>query len=116
MRAALQLSLEQGALARAGLLEEEPYRRGHRVAILRHAIEPLTPQLKPAIKQRLHHALSVVYGMESFVVLKDIWHLPDRELENVVLWMAEALISAALNESNQKAAIGLDRKSRSASK
>jgi AcrR family transcriptional regulator len=116
LRAALQLSLEQGALARAGLLEEEPYRRGHRVAILRHAIEPLTPQLKPAIKQRLHHALSVVYGMESFVVLKDIWHLPDRELENVVLWMAEALISAALNESNQKAAIGLDRKSRSASK
>lgn len=99
LRAALQLSLEQGALARAGLLEEAPYRRGHRIAILQHAIEPLTPLLKPVVKRRLHHALSVVYGMESFVVLKDIWNLPDRELERVVLWMAEALINTALAES-----------------
>ena len=30
MRAAAQLALEQWALERAGLLEEEPYRRGHR--------------------------------------------------------------------------------------
>ena len=41
MRAALQLALEQWALERAGLLEEEPYRRGHRVRILEHAIAPL---------------------------------------------------------------------------
>lgn len=34
MRAAAQLSLEQWGLERAGLLEEEPYRRGHRVRIL----------------------------------------------------------------------------------
>ena len=45
MRAAAQLSLEQWALERAGLLEEEPYRRGHRVRILEHAIEPLAPTL-----------------------------------------------------------------------
>ena len=32
MRAAAQLALEQWALERAGLLEEEPYRRGHRIA------------------------------------------------------------------------------------
>ena len=41
MRAAAQLALEQWALERAGLLEEEPYRRGHRVRILEHALEPL---------------------------------------------------------------------------
>ena len=98
LRAAAQLSLEQWALERAGLLEEEPYRRGHRVRILQHAIEPLAPLLRPAVRDRLHRALSVVYGIEPYVILKDIWGLPDREVERVALWMADALIDAALRE------------------
>ena len=97
MRAAAQLALEQWGLERAGLLEEEPYRRGHRVRILEHAIAPLAPQLAPAQRQRLHRALSVVYGIESYVILKDIWGLSDREVERTALWMADALIDAALN-------------------
>jgi len=98
LRAAAQLSLEQWALERAGLLEEEPYRRGHRVRILQHAIEPLAPLMRPAIRDRLHRALSVVYGIEPYVILKDIWGLPDREVERTALWMADALIDAALRE------------------
>ena len=99
LRAAAQLSLEQWALERAGLLEEEPYRRGHRVRILQHAIAPLAPLLRPAVRDRLHRALSVVYGIEPYVILKDIWGLPDREVERTALWMADALIDAALRES-----------------
>jgi AcrR family transcriptional regulator len=99
LRAAAQLALEQWGLERAGLLEEEPYRRGHRVRILEHAIEPLVPQLRPAVRDRLHRALSVVYGIEPYVILKDIWGLPDREVERIALWMADALIDAALRES-----------------
>ena len=98
LRAAAQLSLEQWALERAGLLEEEPYRRGHRVRILQHAIEPLAPLMSPAVRDRLHRALSVVYGIEPYVILKDIWGLPDREVERTALWMADALIDAALRE------------------
>ncbi|HKX42067.1 MAG TPA: helix-turn-helix domain-containing protein [Burkholderiaceae bacterium] len=99
LRAAAQLTLEQWALERAGLLEEEPYRRGHRVRILEHAIAPLVPQLPPSVRDRLHHALSVIYGIEPYIILKDIWGLPEREVERVALWMAEALIDAALNEA-----------------
>jgi AcrR family transcriptional regulator len=99
LRAAAQLALEQWALERAGLLEEEPYRRGHRVRILQHAIAPLAPQLRPAVRDRLHRALSVVYGIEPYVILKDIWGLQDREVERTALWMADALIDAALRES-----------------
>ncbi|MFY9512005.1 MAG: TetR/AcrR family transcriptional regulator [Rubrivivax sp.] len=99
LRAAAQLALEQWALERAGLLEEEPYRRGHRVRILEHAIAPLAPGLKPAVRDRLHRALSVVYGIEPYVILKDIWGLADREVERTALWMADALIDAALRES-----------------
>ncbi|MEO7057180.1 MAG: TetR/AcrR family transcriptional regulator [Caldimonas sp.] len=99
LRAAAQLSLEQWALERAGLLEEEPFRRGHRVRILQHAIAPLAPSLTTAMRDRLHRSLSVVYGIEAYVILKDIWGLPDRELERTALWMADALIDAALRES-----------------
>lgn len=102
LRAAAQLSLEQWALERAGLLEEEPYRRGHRVRILEHAIQPLAPSLTPALRNRLHRALSVVYGIEPYIILKDIWGLPDREVERTALWMANALVEAALRESGEK--------------
>jgi AcrR family transcriptional regulator len=99
LRAAAQLSLEQWAQERAGLLEEEPYRRGHRIRILEHAIAPLKIELTPALRQRLHHALSVVYGIEPWIILKDIWGLPEREVQRVALWMADALIDAALAQS-----------------
>jgi AcrR family transcriptional regulator len=95
MRAAAQLALEQWALERAGLLDEEPYRRGHRVRILEHALAPFAPTLPPTVHERLHRALSVVYGIEPYMVLKDIWDVADREVERIALWMADALIEAA---------------------
>jgi AcrR family transcriptional regulator len=103
LRAAAQLSLEQTALERAGLLEEEPYRRGHRIRILEHAIAPLEPQLPRAVRERLHRALSIVYGIEPYIILKDIWGLPDREVERIALWMADALIDAALRDAQPDA-------------
>jgi hypothetical protein len=106
LRAAAQLQLEQWALERAGLLEEEPYRRGHRVRILAHAIEPLAPTLRPAVRDRLHHALSVIYGIEPYIILKDIWGLSDREVERIALWMADALIDAAVRDSRTAAPRG----------
>ena len=99
MRAAAQLALEQWALERAGLLEEVPYRRGHRIGILEHALAPLAPSLPAAVKMRLHRALSVVYGIEPYMILKDIWGLPDREVEKIALWMADALIEAAQRDA-----------------
>jgi AcrR family transcriptional regulator len=101
LRAAAQLALEQWALERAGLLEEEPYRRGHRIRILDHAIAPLREDLTTPVRDRLHKALSVIYGIEAYVILRDIWGAGDRELERTVMWMADALIDAALRESAQ---------------
>jgi len=99
MRAAVQLSLEQWALERAGQLEEEPYRRGHRVRILERAIAPLEAQLPKAVHERLHKALSVIYGFELVMILKDIWGASHREAERTAIWMADALIAAALAEA-----------------
>jgi AcrR family transcriptional regulator len=97
-RAGLQLSLEHWALERAGQLQEPPYRRGHRVRILAQALEPLAPALAPKSRERLHQALSVIYGIESYTVLRDIWGLDSRQAQAVAVWMADALIDAALRE------------------
>jgi len=99
MRAALQLALEHKALERAGLLEEEPFRRGQRREILRLATEPLKRKLSRPAYDRLLNALSVVYGIEPFIVLKDICGASDRETEGVVRWMIEALVTSALGEA-----------------
>lgn len=63
---------------------------------------PLAPPMRPAVRIRLHRALSVVYGIEAYVILRDIWGLGDREIERIALWMADALVDAALRESAQR--------------
>lgn len=102
LRAAVQLSLEQWALERAGLLEEEPYRRGHRIGILGHALEPFEGVMPAPVLDRLRKALSMIYGIEPHIVMKDIWGASDREVEQTVLWMADAIVAAALRESGTR--------------
>jgi len=99
MRAALQLSLEHESLERVGLLEEPRYRRGFRRDLLRRAAAPLRPMLGRRRFDQLVKALSVVYGIEPYVVLKDIWDASDREVEETARWMLDALIDQALREA-----------------
>lgn len=96
LRAAAQLALEQWALQRAGLLEEEPYRRGHRVGILEQALAPLKGEVPAAARDRLHRALSILYGIEAYTILKDMWGMGEKEMEKTLLWMVDALIDASL--------------------
>jgi hypothetical protein len=35
------------------------------------------------------------------MVLKDIWGLSDRAVERVALWMADALVAAAIHETRE---------------
>lgn len=109
MRAALQLALEHEALERAGLLEEEVFRRGHRREILARTARPLRSELSPVAFERLLKALSVIYGIEIYVVLKDIWGTSDREVEAIARWMLEAIVSAAVKQARDAKA---DKKSR----
>ena len=103
-----------GRSSAPGLLEEETYRRGHRVRILEHAIAPLASQMPKAVRCRLHRALSVIFGIEPWVVLKDIWGIPDREVERIALWMADAMIdaAAATHRARRSAACGAHRHDR----
>jgi AcrR family transcriptional regulator len=98
-KAALKLSLEQWALRQAGTLGTEPqFRRGHRVELLQDAIAPLRERLSAERFEQLAQALSLVFGVEVLIVLKDIWGLDAERTQAVAQWAARALVRAALEE------------------
>jgi AcrR family transcriptional regulator len=99
LRAALLLSLEHAAQERAGTLAEEPYRRGHRREILSHAATPLKRRLGKKRFDRLVRALSLVYGIEAYVVLRDIWGSSDKEIHGIARWVADTLVDTSLREA-----------------
>jgi AcrR family transcriptional regulator len=99
-KAALRLSLEQWGERQAGHPSEDPeFKRGHRVELLQHAIAPLRSTLTRSQFARLARALSLVYGVEVLIILKDIWGLNATETKSVAVWAGRALVKAALQES-----------------
>ncbi|MCR5856660.1 TetR/AcrR family transcriptional regulator [Mesorhizobium sp. J428] len=98
-RAALKLALDEWAQRKAGAAPSEPpFRRGHRVDLLREALVPLRGSLPAAKVERLAQALSLIFGVEALVVLKDMWGLDAGSTEDVVRWAAAALVRAAIEE------------------
>jgi len=97
LKAALRLALDQWARKHAGTLgNEAPMVRGHRIALLNSAVAPLKGKLDREEFDRLTQALSLIFGTEAFVVLKDIWGLDRNHAQDVALWTCHALIQAAL--------------------
>jgi AcrR family transcriptional regulator len=71
--------------------------RGHRRDLLARAVG--RAPLPPAQARRLHQALSLTFGIEPIIVLKDIWGLGDAEVADVALWAAQAMLRAARQEA-----------------
>lgn len=98
-KAALKLSLDQWARRQAGTLgAEQQFTRGHRVDLLRDALAPLNGTLPPKQVDRLAQALSLVFGVEVLIVLKDIWSLDGDQMQAVAQWTAATLVRGAVGE------------------
>lgn len=96
-KAALKLSLDEWAQRRAGSPAGGPqFRRGHRIALLREALHPLRADLPAAEFERLAQALSLIFGVEALVVLKDMWGLDGERAEEVATWAAGVLVRAVM--------------------
>lgn len=105
LKAALRLALDQWARRHAGLFgDEAPMVRGHRIALLNSAVLPLKGKLTKDGFERLTQSLSLVFGTEAFVVLKDIWGLDRKRAEEVALWTCHSLIQAAVAEDGKAGA------------
>lgn len=103
-KAALGLSLQQWAQRRANATPTGPqFRRGHRIDLLEKSLAPLRDRLDDAQIGRLAKALSLTFGLEVILVLKDIWKVDVDEMQDVALWAARSLVRAALAEAEQSA-------------
>lgn len=98
-RASLRQSLEPGAETPA----DRSLGRGHRRELLGRAVAGLG--LPPAQERRLVRALSLSFGVEAMIVLKDIWGLGEAEAADVALWAARAMLAAAQREAEAGAAV-----------
>ena len=77
--------------------DEEPETRGaRRERLLERALEPSEGKLGPSAFTRLKIALGVMVGVESMIVLKDIYGLDRQQAEDAVDWAVRALVRAAL--------------------
>jgi AcrR family transcriptional regulator len=73
-------------------------RRGYRrVTWIEQALEPLRESLPPDRFERLVSALTLVLGWESMIVLQDTRGLTAGEAEDVCVWAAQALLTAAID-------------------
>ena len=99
-RATLLLSLDQWTRRTAGTLgDETAIVRGHRKKLLAYAVAPLRTRLGRSAFDRLTQSLSLIFGTEAFIVLKDIWGLDGDESRRVAIWAAGALVRAATAEA-----------------
>jgi len=102
LRAALQLAIAQWARHQAdGLGEEQPIVRGHRKKLLAEALAPLEEKLRRPAFDRLAQSLSLIFGTEALVVLKDIWGLDGNEARRVAVWAGHALVQAAMSDDER---------------
>ncbi len=95
-RAALKLSLEQAAQGEGSSDAEPRFTRGHRVDLLKQALQPLRGTLPPQQVGRLAQALSLMFGVEVLIVLKDMWGLSERQAFSVAEWAALSLVEATI--------------------
>ncbi len=96
LRAAIQISLKQSAEERASKHKNKhPFVRGNRVEFLKRAVAPLKDEVGDETFLKAVRALSMIYGTEVFLVLKDIWRLELDEIIDIVRWTAEGIIKHA---------------------
>ncbi|MDF7667290.1 TetR/AcrR family transcriptional regulator [Orbaceae bacterium ESL0727] len=100
LRAALQLSLQQWSKERAAPnSQKNKLIRGNRKEILNRLLSPLEGTITPELYETVLYALSIIYGSEIFMVLKDIWKLDNEKIISLSQWMAKAIINQAKRES-----------------
>jgi AcrR family transcriptional regulator len=100
-RAALSQALDQWTRGEAGTLGAEArIVRGNRKGLLKDALAPLRGKISAQVFDKLARSLSLIFGIEAIVVLKDIWGLDDDEVRETALWAAHALVATAAAETS----------------
>tara|TARA_R110002020_G_scaffold39991_6_gene118335 strand:+ start:1139 stop:1750 length:612 start_codon:yes stop_codon:yes gene_type:complete len=76
-------------------------RGGRRLGWLSEALEPLRPSLPAADFNRLVYGLSLLTGIETQIVFKDVCGLSAGEARDVSGWVAQTLLAGALAQNGK---------------
>lgn len=88
------------ALLSSSVGGKAPARRGgRRMDWLEKALEPLKGELPAADFQRLVYGLSLVTGIETLVVMKDVCGLDNAKAEDATQWVARTLLAGAMQKA-----------------
>lgn len=79
--------------------DPEPVRETRRFTYIDRALVPLADVLPAESLRRLRNALTLVFGAEALVSMRDVARLEPGEATDVMRWAAAALISGARAET-----------------
>ncbi len=94
-------SVFRALLGSSAVGDSQVRRGGRRIDWLKQAMAPLEGEIPPKEFKRLVNALSLVMGIESVVVMRDICDLEPKEAEKTLRWAARTLLAGALAESTK---------------
>jgi len=83
---------------RSTLTDTGTPRGGRRIRWMQQALGDDRAGLSAGTSKRLVHALALLSGIETIIVLRDVCALDDKEILEVARWSANALVQAALKE------------------
>jgi AcrR family transcriptional regulator len=75
--------------------DPDAIRQTRRFEWIDHALAPLRDRLAPGQFGRLRYALTLVFGAEALVVLRDVCRLGPEEATEIMRWAAATLVSNA---------------------
>jgi AcrR family transcriptional regulator len=98
MRMALKVYLDTWFAARGDTGQAPPVREGRRMRWLDQVLEPARRRLPKQQWRRLQAALALTAGADAMIVMKDVCRLTDDEAQEVLLWTAQTLLRAGLED------------------
>jgi len=81
--------------------DKVPVRQNRRGALIEAALAPARDLFENAAYDRLVKALSLIFGIESMVVFRDVVPISSEEARAVKGWAAKILVRAAIEESKR---------------
>ncbi|MDZ4741645.1 MAG: TetR family transcriptional regulator [Alphaproteobacteria bacterium] len=102
MRMALKVYLDTWFASRGDEAKAPAIREGRRMRWLDRVLEPARRDMTKARWRRLQAALALTGGTEVMVIMKDVCRLDDAEAQEVLLWAAQTLLRAGLEDAAAK--------------
>lgn len=99
-RTFLRATLDQWIAAQGDL--DEPLRAGRRNDMYEHALAPVRDRLDDETYDRVRHALSVMSGIESLLVIRDVCGLTAERGAEIMEWAVRRLVRAVIDDAEKR--------------